>query len=279
MLFRLYAVGRDFTKEVNDNNISAHAASAAFFIFLSLIPMLLLICAMIPFTRLTENNLITAVTEVLPTSLVPFAINMIMEVYNKSPAVISVTAIVAIWSAAKGILAIMRALNAINRVEETRNYIVLRLWASVYTLIMLVTVVLSLLIMVFGNVLVNFLLQDIPNLRYFFELLMSIRFMFVWIILTLLFMMLYTFIPNKKIKFRMQMPGALFAGVVWSAFSWGFSMYVDYFNAFDMYGSLSTIVMVMLWLYICMYILMIGAEINRYFRPAIKYYYEIRKSS
>lgn len=279
MFYKIFAVGRDFSKELNRNNISAHASSAAFFIFLSLIPMLLLLCAIIPLTTMTEGNLVMAAKEALPSVFVPFAITIIEEVYDKSSAVISIAAIVVIWSAAKGILSIMRALNAINRVEETRNYFVLRFWASIYTVIFLGVIVLSLLIMVFGNVLVEILLSDLPNIKFLFGMIMNFRFMFVWIILALFFMVLYSMIPNKKLKFRLQLPGAVFASVGWSIFSWGFSMYVDYFNAFDMYGSLSTIVMVMLWLYICMYILMLGAEINRYFRPAIKYYYEKRNYS
>lgn len=279
MFYKIFAVGRDFSKELNRNNISAHASSAAFFIFLSLIPMLLLLCAIIPLTTMTESNLVMVAKEALPNVFVPFAITIIEEVYDKSSAVISIAAIVVIWSAAKGILSIMRALNAINRVEETRNYFVLRFWASIYTVIFLGVIVLSLLIMVFGNVLVEILLSDLPNIKFLFGMIMNFRFMFVWIILALFFMVLYSMIPNKKLKFRLQLPGAVFASVGWSIFSWGFSMYVDYFNAFDMYGSLSTIVMVMLWLYICMYILMLGAEINRYFRPAIKYYYEKRNYS
>lgn len=279
MFYKMFAVGKDFSKELNRNNISAHASSAAFFLFLSLIPMLLLLCAIIPLTSMTENNLVMAAEETLPNIFVPFVVTIIAEVYDKSPAVISVAAVVVIWSAAKGILAIMRALNAINRVEETRNYFVLRFWASIYTVIFLIVIVLSLLIMVFGNVLVRILLNDVPRIKFLIEMGMNFRFMIVWIILALFFMILYSMIPNKKLKFRLQMPGAVFASVGWSIFSWGFSMYVDYFNAFDMYGSLSTIVMVMLWLYICMYILMMGAEINRYFRPAIKYYYEKRNYS
>jgi membrane protein len=68
-------------------------------------------------------------------------------------------------------------------------------------------------------------------------------------------------------KFEEQLPGAFFAATVWSMFSWGFSLYVTYSNSYSIYGSLSIIVIIMLWLYFCMYIMLIGAYLNRYFRP------------
>ena len=77
----------------------------------------------------------------------------------------------------------------------------------------------------------------------------------------------YTYIPDTKLKFTEQVPGACFAAVVWSVFSWGFSMYVSYGNGYSIYGSLTIIVIIMLWMYFCMYIILIGAYLNRYFRP------------
>ncbi len=65
-------------------------------------------------------------------------------------------------------------------------------------------------------------------------------------------------------------PGAVFAAVVWSVFSWGFSIYVTYGNSYGIYGSLSIIIIVLLWMYFCMYIIMIGAYMNRYFSPVNK---------
>ena len=84
-------------------------------------------------------------------------------------------------------------------------------------------------------------------------------------VLTILFAFIYAFVPDKKLHFREQIPGASFAAVVWSIFSWGFSLYVDWSGSYSIYGSLSIIVIVMVWLYFCMYIIFMGAYINRYF--------------
>ena len=82
-------------------------------------------------------------------------------------------------------------------------------------------------------------------------------------ILTLIFAGLYTFIPDKKQKISSQLPGAIFSTVCWMGFSFAFSIYFDNFSNYSyMYGSLTAIVLLMLWLYFCICILFLGAEIN-----------------
>ena len=98
-------------------NISAFAASTAFFLFLSLIPALMLLCAVIPYTPLTESNVMSALTQISPDTMDPLVVSIISDVYDKSVGLISVTAIGTLWSAGKGVLALMRGLNAINNVE------------------------------------------------------------------------------------------------------------------------------------------------------------------
>lgn len=81
-------------------------------------------------------------------------------------------------------------------------------------------------------------------------------------ILVLSFDVIFTALPNKKLHLKHQLPGAILCAFAWYVFSFGLSIYVNYFHGFSMYGSLTTIALVMLWLYICMYILMISAEFN-----------------
>lgn len=270
MIRKLFIILRDFSRQMGRQNISAHAASTAFFLFLSMVPMLIMICTIIPYTPLTEANLVTAVTEITPDMIDPLVESLISDVYDKSAGILSIAAIATLWSAGKGVLALMRGLNAINGVHEERNYFLVRVISSLYTVVMLIGVMLSLFIMVFGNQLVDFVLYSIPQARIFFSFLMNFRFMFVWIVLTFLFSAVYAYVPNKKLRFKEQLPGAAFSAVLWSAFSWGFSIYVGGTQSYSIYGSLSLIVIIMVWMYMCMYIMMIGAYLNRYFRPVNK---------
>ena len=155
MFSRLIFIGYDFSRHLSKKNINAFAASTAFFLFLSLIPALMLLCAIIPYTPLTEGNLLSGIAQVFPDSMDPLMFSIITDVYDKSIGIISVTAIGTLWSAGKGVLALMRGLNAINNVEETRNYVILRVAASIYTVLTLIAIILSLFIMVFGNTLIG----------------------------------------------------------------------------------------------------------------------------
>lgn len=275
---KLYLVLQDFQKEMNKKNISSFAASMAFFLFLSLVPMMILVCAILPYTSLTEQNLVNLITELTVDALDPLISNIIADVYDKSVGILSIAAITTLWSASKGILALIRGLNEVNEVEEQRNYFILRTLASFYTFIMIVILILSLAINVFGNVLLDIILAKVPETRIVVNFFMNFRFLAVWLVLTVLFTTIYTYVPNKKLIFKMQLPGAAFSAVGWSIFSYFFSLYVENTDSFSTYGSLSIIVIIMLWLYFGMYILLIGAQLNWFFEPDYtKWYGKFRK--
>lgn len=271
MLRRVIYICRDFNRQTNRKNISAFASSTAFFLFLSLIPMLVLLCAIIPYTSITEAALMRFITEMTPDMVDSLVVSIIGDVYDQSAGVISIAAIATLWSAAKGMLALIRGLNEINDVDENRSYVVLRGIASFYTILMLLVVLLSLVVMVFGNALVAGVIRSIPQSKKVFDFLMHFRLLFSFSIMILGFTMIYAYIPNKKLRFTWQIPGAVFSAVVWNVFSWAFSIYVTRVNDFNTYGNLATIVIIMLWMYMCMYIIMIGAFINRYFGPAYQF--------
>ncbi len=197
--------------------------------------------------------------------------SIVSDVYARTAGTITIFALVTLWSAAKAMLAMIRGLNEVNDFEEMRNYFVLRSIACFYTVIMLVAMIVALFLMVFGNVIVDVVLNDFPQLHILAQFIMKFRFLFSWAVLTIIFAMIYAYVPSKKLRFKVQLPGAAFSAVLWSAASYVFSIYVDNYNGFGTYGSLTTVIIIMLWFYLLMYILMIGAHINRYFGPVYKF--------
>ncbi len=272
MLRRLLFIGYDFGKHMSKKNISAFAASTAFFLFLSLIPALMLLCAILPYTPVTKANLMYLAREITPDAMDALLVSIISDVYDKSVGIISVTVVATLWSAGKGVLALMRGLNAINDVEENRNYLLLRIVASLYLILMIFAVLLSLLIMVFGNSLIRLIEGFVPQTSYLFDILIHFRTPLVWAVLTVIIALMYAYVPGTRQGFKIQLPGAVFAAVAWSIMTWAFSLYVDEFNGFTMYGNLTTIIILMLWLYAAMYIILAGAFINRYFKPAFQFF-------
>lgn len=272
-VYKTYRLCRDFSEELSQNHVNAYASSAAFFLFISFIPSLMLLLAMIPYTPIGKADFLAAAVAILPDNIDSIAINIIDELYGKSPAIISITAVATIWSAAKGVLAITRGLNAVYEIQETRSYLILRLRAAGYTIMLLLAVLVSLLVMVFSSKVNNVLLQHVPYIARVSQKIVNTKWLVTLSVLVCLFIALYKWIPNRKASFCSQIPGAVFSAVIWSAFSFVFSVYINYFDGFSMYGSLTTVVVAMLWLYFCMWIMLLGAQMNSYFEPDFRYLY------
>ena len=161
-------------------------------------------------------------------------------------------------------------LNCIYGCRETRNYIVLRIRATVYTVLFIIVIILLLVLSVFGNTLNLFIAEHIPFLRRVADQLIEARVIITPTVLLVFSLMLYRYLPNRRGRFRDQLPGAMFAAVGWMVISWVFSVYLDVFKGFsNMYGSLTTIVLIMLWMYFCMYCILIGGEMNMLFEGKI----------
>ena len=140
-----------------------------------------------------------------------------------------------------------------------------RLSSLLYTLAFAGILMLSLIVLVYGNKILlavdSFFSIEAP----LFIGIFSLRSILGFGIFFLFFLLLYMFIPDRKANAKEEVPGALFTAVLWILFSYLFSVYVDYFSNFSsVYGSLTYIVLFMLWMYICMDILFFGALINRY---------------
>ena len=254
----------DFLRGMKEEDLSTYASGAAFYIFLSLVPILIIICTLIPYTPLSRESLLGFVMEIFPAKVENIVLEIIDDVYERSKGVLSVAILVTLWSAGKGIMALRKGLNAINGEEEEKNYFVVRILSSFYTLVFLFVILLSMLILVFGNVLVKLLLVHLPGLDSLFTLLLNLRFLFVWMVLTLIFSAFYAYLPDEKQSFVSQISGASLAAAIWSVFSWGFSVYVNFGKMYSVYGSLSIIVITMMWLYFCIYIIFVGSYINKY---------------
>ena len=156
---KLVIIVRNFIKQITRDNINAFAASTGFFFFLSIFPTLVIICSLLPYTPLTEGNLIEALVAITPDTMDSLVISLIHQAYNQSTKMLPVAIVVVIWSAGKGMLALMRGLNVVNEVEENRSYFLLRLEASCYMVVTIIALLISLFLSVFGNIILLYLIH------------------------------------------------------------------------------------------------------------------------
>ena len=158
---------------------------------------------------------------------------------------------------------LIRGINDVYEIKESRPFLLVRLLAFFYTFLFAILFVAVLTILVFGNTLYYHLCHIFPLLRSKFLTIISIRPIVGFVVVFLFFVILYYFVPNHKTSLLKQIPGALFTTAGWIIFSYLFSIYFNHFSNFSyMYGSLAAIALSFLWLYICMCILFMGAELN-----------------
>ena len=266
MLYFIIQCRKIAEKFIRDE-MTVYAAQASFFIVMAAFPfimMLMTVVQLIPnlSARDVESTILALIPDVR--QVAPLVQNIIIDLYTKSPAtVLSVTIVVALWSASKGMQGVERGLNRAYECPIQRNYLVSRLVNMVYTLLFLLTCILSLLFLVFGDSIQSFLDNTFPIAADVAKNILSTRSFLAIVLLVACFTGLYTYLPHRHLLARRQLPGALFSTFGWMLFSYGFSMYFNFFSRFSyMYGSLTAIILLMLWIYFCICILFLGAEIN-----------------
>ena len=259
---RLIFMIMEIKRNIVDNHVSAYAAQAAYFIMLSLIPLLILLLSMIQFTGIGKADFYSLIQHLVPQGFQSWMLSIIDEMFSRTVATVSLSAVVTIWSAGKSFMALNRGFNAICRVDKNPNYVLMRLRGAVFALLFVVIIMVSLVLVVFGDSIHLWLVKYIPFVAVFTRIILSFRLFLMLAILTVFFAVLYSMLPNRRSGFLDQVPGALAAAVGWYLFSFGFSIYVQYGNAYSMYGSLTTLILFMFWLYFGMYIVLIGMEIN-----------------
>ncbi|MBQ4563380.1 MAG: YihY/virulence factor BrkB family protein, partial [Lachnospiraceae bacterium] len=154
-------------------------------------------------------------------------------------------------------------LNQIYQVDQKRHFLVRRLLAVGYTLAFIVIVLLCLILLVFGNRLQILLTHTFPLLGQITAFIINLRSFLSIAILTLFFSLLYKVLPNRPLSYKKQLPGAVFAALGWVLFSFFYSIYIDNFSNYaHIYGSMTALILLCLWIYVCMNIVLIGAQIN-----------------
>ena len=260
-----------FMKRVSGDHVGAYATQAAYFLILSFIPCILFLTTLVRYTPLTYNVVRDAIVAFVPENIQSFVLGIVVDVYKRSTTIMPLSALVALWSAGKGMQSVINGLNTIYHVKETRNWLTNRLYSMLYMFLFVLAIIISLLLLVMGNRIHAALVIHAPLLGKMLGRLLSAKTFLVFVVLFLVFLVLYRYLPNRKASLKSQVPGAFIIAVAWSLFSYFFSLYFTFFPNFsNMYGSLSALIMVMLWLYVCMNLLLYGAEINAYFEKEFR---------
>lgn len=276
-----YEIIYSFTRKIRYDHVSSFAGHAALFILMSFFPMAMFCVSIFQYLPLDSGIVSSYIMTVMPGGLRPLLEHIVQEAYTESTTVMvkSITVLVMLFCASKGVYAVLIGMNAVYGIRETRNIFVIYLIAIVYVIAFFAVLGLMMLLIVLGNNLFNGLIHFIPWLAMFQDLFQYGKYLCMLVLLMIFFLLLYMTVPNRKSKLRYEFLGAVFSTVAWLGFSWAFSFYIGHYANYSVtYGSLATIVIFILWLYGTMNIVFIGAEINVVLRTFVEYGYNYKRA-
>lgn len=255
---------RSYLMRIEAMRLPIYAGNASFFLLLSIFPILSLFLSLLPYTPLTLQDLLGFCADLVPLWMQPVVELFVRTLYDSSSAaIVSLSAVMTLWSASKGMLSLLYGLNAAAEVRETRGYVLRRLLCVAYTLGMLLALVMMLGLYVAGQGILTFLSGRGFALAALLEPIMRHLHLFSLVLLTALFCAFYLALPDKRQRFLHVLPGAAGAAGAWVIFSQLYSYYVNHIaRASALYGSLSVLLLMLLWLYTCISILFYGAVCN-----------------
>ncbi len=244
--------------------IAAYAAGATLFIIISFFPFMIMLLSLLRFLPFTDADLAFINFDFIPPKIYELITAMIEEIaQNTSVAVLPIAAVTGLWTASTGVLSLTKGLNVVYHRKETRPYFAVRGMCLFHTILLLFIIVAVLTVLVFGKSLYQWLTEWFPFLSNGLLHVISWRSVIAMVILTLFFTLLYKTVPDRKGLWFGEIPGGLFSAVGWMLFSYLYSLYINRIDRFSaIYGSLTAVVLMMIWLYACIYIVFIGAYLN-----------------
>ncbi|MBS7344435.1 MAG: YihY/virulence factor BrkB family protein [Caryophanon sp.] len=256
---------QDFILRVKAVDIGSLGAQLAYFFLLSFFPLLIFLVTLLPFLNLDEQTVYEFLDDVMPPEVYSLIEGVLQEVLtNQSGSLLSIGILGTIWSASKGVDALMKALNKAYDVEAKPG-IMNRVWSLVFTVAFVIMLLIALVLPVFGQQ-IGDVITSMLNLGDGFNSIWNVvRFVLPVVLIFVVMNLMYWIVPNTNPRIRVTsvVIGALFATVGWFALTYGFSIYVSNFGNYTAtYGSIGGVIVLMLWLYFTGMILIIGGIIN-----------------
>ncbi|WP_174615945.1 YihY/virulence factor BrkB family protein [Virgibacillus ihumii] len=260
--------GKQLFEQITEHDVFGTAAQLAYFFLLSLFPFLLFLMTLVGYVPIDDQAIIELIATYAPGEIADLINENISElVNNRNGSLLSIGIIGTLWSASNAINAIMKGLNNAYEVEEDRSFIVSRLIAVILTLAMFFVICMAFLLPVFGKVIGEFLFTFVGLSEGFLNVWETLRWVISSITFFIVLIALYKLAPNRKVYFKYAVWGALFATVSWQLVSLAFSYYVNSMgNYAATYGSLGTVIVLMIWFYLTGIIILIGGLINAVLR-------------
>lgn len=192
--------------------VGTHAASTAFFVFMSIIPLLILYVSLVPTSGLSQQEMALVLCDMVPDALDDLVTTLVNEAYEKSGLGFSLSLLTLFWTASQGASELRGGLNAMYDIEEDRNRVAVAA-ISIFFIVALLATLTFVLSLVFSGVIDRVMAVIVPSSHAQDLMMTTFQSIAVFAIGTLEFAACYTFLTAGKRGFRAQLPGAVLAAV------------------------------------------------------------------
>lgn len=263
----LYDVGMFFFNGLVKGYLASRAAAISFSMFLAIFPFLIFLFNIIPFIPIDnfQISLLRLIADFLPESAYETVKGTIVDIITRPRSgLLIVNLLLTLYFSTNGVNSLMEAFNDTYHVMETRTTFKQYLISILLVLLISFLLIIAIGLITFGTLLLDFLLPDIiTGGQFFIFLLQALRWLIVLGLLLMAISSAYFLAPAKRGQFRFISAGSLLATLLVLITTLGFNYYVDNFGSYNaLYGSLGTLMVVLVWIYINSISILIGFELN-----------------
>ena len=265
---KIKTFAKKLTAKIIIDDLFSAANDLTYKIFFSLFPFTIFLMSVVGFFKLDADFLTGEISSVLPNAISQLAQTVIKEIITvRSANILSFSLFVSVFTASSGFKTAMRSINKAYGQKDTRKIFIKVLISMILVLIFTVIIIISFIIPIFGGGILNFI-EAWFNLDYLDYLNLFNMFIGLRYIISILIMFFSVILINKlalsrKAKIKSLIPGSVFTVFSWMAINALFNFYIEHFSNYpSVYGSITGIIILMLWLNIMCIGLLLGSEIN-----------------
>jgi len=263
----LYNVARFFVRGLQKGALSMRAAAFSYNFFLALFPAIIFFFTIIPYIPIQgfQDTLLDMLEKLIPRKAFDAVEGTLFDIVKRPRGgLLSIGFIMALYFSTNGIHSLIESFNQTHHSIETRNWLLIRLVSILLVIILTCLLVMAIILITIGPGIIDFFLEEGKIKDLFGYYLISVGKWFVTLIMLFFaFSFLYYLAPARKSRFRFISAGSTLATLLTAACSMGFNYYVNNMSQYNsLYGSIGTLIIVMLWIYFNAMIVLIGFELN-----------------
>lgn len=266
----LYDLGHLFIQQLKKDDINERAGSMAFSFTIALFPLLLFLLNTVPYLQnfipyVTTDNILLFVQEILPGEIYQQLEGTVMDIVSKPrQSLLSLGFFFALFASTQGVISMMNSFNSVYQTKENRGFILSRIIAVAIVVALVVAVFSASTIMIFGTIVINRIEEmQLFNSDFLIFLFHTLKFLVLLMVFYFASAFIFRFAPVVHDKWHFFSIGANFAGLLITLAFYGFTFYLNNFASYNkLYGSIGTLIALMLWLYITSMIILISFEVN-----------------